>query len=278
MVSKLNNTPVVATSVLLTRDSINGPEVFMVTRHHKIDFAYGALVFPGGKLDDNDSDPDLIDLCATQHPGVDNIAARICGIRETFEESGILLARDAFNGDLISGQRCNELQKTYRELLHEGSITLLEIVRKENLQLSCDRLTPFARWITPNCFSRRFDALFYLVKTPIDYVASHDPVESIGSVWTTPSEALKNADEGRVTLVFATRMNLQKLGKYDDVASSINAAKKHGIISVEPHLHEKDGIVTYTIPIEAGYGITKFTEYGGPSLKIRSETLQKNDL
>ena len=92
--------------------------------------------------------------------------------------------------------------------------------------MACDQLTPFARWITPNSFSRRFDALFYLVKTPIDYIASHDRVESVGSVWTTPSEALKNADEGRITLVFATRMNLQKLGKYNDVASSINAAKK----------------------------------------------------
>jgi 8-oxo-dGTP pyrophosphatase MutT (NUDIX family) len=272
MTSNKNNTPVVATTVLLTRDSENGLEVFMVTRHHKIDFAYGALVFPGGKLDDNDSDPDLIDLCSKQYPGVDNLAARICGIRETFEESGILLARDASDGHMVSSQRCTELQINYRELLHKGSVTLLEIVRKENLELACDKLTPFARWITPNSFSRRFDALFYLVKTPTDYIASHDTVESIGSVWTSPSDALKDADEGRVTLVFATRMNLQKLGKYADVTSSINAAKKQGVIPVEPQLRENDGIVTYTIPIEAGYGITKFTEYGGPSLKIRSET------
>ncbi|MDC0196536.1 NUDIX hydrolase [Gammaproteobacteria bacterium] len=272
MTSNINNTPVVATTVLLIRDSGNGLEVFMVTRHHKIDFAYGALVFPGGKLDDNDSDPELIDLCSKQHPGVDNLAARICGIRETFEEAGVLLARDSFKGDMISSQRCAELQITYRELLHKGSVTLLEIVRKENLELACDQLTPFARWITPSSFSRRFDALFYLVETPINQIASHDSVESIGSVWSTPSDALKKADEGRVTLVFATRMNLQKLGKYDDVTSAVHAAKKHGVIPVEPLLHEKDGTVTYTIPIEAGYGITKFTEYGGPSLKIRSET------
>ena len=235
----------------MTRDSGNGLEVFMLTRLLKIDFAYGAIVFPGGKLDKHDSDPDLIELCEKQYPGLDNLAARICGIRETFEEAGVLLARDSSHGDIISSRRCVELQITYRELLHKGSIALLEIIRKEDLELACDKLIPFARWIIPRSFSRRFDALFYLVKTPVDYIASHDCVESINSVWITPSDALKKADKGRVTLVFATRMSLQKLAKYDEVTSLINLTKKHEIIPIEPHLHEKDGIVTYTIPTEA---------------------------
>ena len=63
MASDLINAPVPATTVLLTRDNLNGLEVFMVTRHHKIDFAYGDLVFPGGKLDIQDSDPELLELC-----------------------------------------------------------------------------------------------------------------------------------------------------------------------------------------------------------------------
>ena len=265
-------TPVPASTVLLTRENKAGLEVFMVTRHHKIDFAYGALVFPGGKLDTQDSDPELLELCGKQGLSIDTLAVRICGIRETFEEAGVLLARDTTNGKMISSKRCAELTAAYRKMLHAGSITLLEIVKKENIELACDQLTLFARWITPSSFSRRFDALFFLAETPIDYIASHDDIESINSVWTAPSDALNEADEGRATVVFATRMNLQKLARYDNVVSLIKDTNEHDVITVEPHLHEKDGNVTYTIPIEAGYGITEFTEYGGPSLKIKSQT------
>lgn len=166
------------------------------------------LVSPGGKLDIRDSDPDLLELCADQNLNVDDLAIGICGIWETFEEAGVLLARDATNGKMITGQRCAGLDIVYRELLHAGSVTLLDIVKKENIELACDKLTLFACWITPNSFSRRFDAFFFMAQTPFDYKASHDNVESVNSFWTTPSNALKEADEGRVTIVFATRMNL----------------------------------------------------------------------
>jgi hypothetical protein len=145
-------------------------------------------------------------------------------------------------------------------------------VRKENIELACDKLTAFARWITPRSFSRRFDAFFYLAEVPLDYSASHDNVESVNSFWTTPFNALKESDEGRATIVFATRMNLQRLSKHDTVSSLVETMKKQKVITVEPHLREKDGSVTYTIPVEAGYELTQYTEYGGPSLKIRSQT------
>ena len=51
--------PRLASTVLLARDGADGIEVFMVKRHHKIDFASGAMVFPGGKVDDDDNDPAL---------------------------------------------------------------------------------------------------------------------------------------------------------------------------------------------------------------------------
>src|SRR5213082_437380 len=88
-----------ATTVLLLRPSKAGDadsplEVFMVVRHHKIDAFSGALVFPGGKLEDADGDAKLRARCA----GVDKIhdeelKFRIAGVREAFEECGILLAR-----------------------------------------------------------------------------------------------------------------------------------------------------------------------------------------
>jgi 8-oxo-dGTP pyrophosphatase MutT (NUDIX family) len=271
MSSKQINIPFPASTVLLLRDSEAGPQVFMVKRNKKIDFAYGALVFPGGKLDEQDSDPKLLELCKDKGPDFIDLASRICGIRETFEEAGVLLARDAVSGKIINGERCAELTSTYRDSLHSGSISLLEILKIEKLELACDQLISFARWITPSSFSRRFDASFYIAKSPIDHIAIHDGIESVSSVWMAPLDILQEADEDRATIVFATRMNLKKIANFDNVSNLIEVTKKHKIISVEPHLKEHGSKVTYTIPIEAGYGITEFVEYGGPSLKIKSQ-------
>src|SRR5262245_22287889 len=101
-------TPVPATTVLMLRPSVGSdptspPEVFMVVRHHQIDFASGALVFPGGKVDAADSDPRLRGLC-TGIEGLsdEDLAFRIAGIREAFEETGILLARPRGTTELIA--------------------------------------------------------------------------------------------------------------------------------------------------------------------------------
>ena len=271
MTSNQISLPFPASTVLLVRDSIAGPEVFMVMRNRKIDFAYGALVFPGGKLDKHDSNPELLELCRSQGLIFDDLAGRICGIRETFEEAGILLARDETNDQMINGERCAELTLRYRDALHSGKITLLEILKKEKIKLACDKLILFARWVTPSSFSRRFDARFYISKTPADYVAKHDGIESVSSMWTSPITALEEADEGRATLVFATRMNLTKIAHFDNVSNLIEATEKREVVTVEPQISQSRDEVTYKIPIEAGYGITEFIEYGGPSLKIKSQ-------
>jgi 8-oxo-dGTP pyrophosphatase MutT (NUDIX family) len=267
-----SETPITpASTVLLVRDIPNAFEVFMVTRHHKIDFASGALVFPGGKLDPQDSDAALLVTCDGQGLSDDALAVRICGIRETFEEAGVLLARDNVTGEILSGARCAELAHVYREALHGGDVSLLELIQKEDLTLACDQLTLFARWVTPAFFPRRFDAFFFLAEAPKDQIASHDDIESTDSVWTTPSGAIADADEGRKTVVFATRMNLQKLAQFDTTVSLVKGTTENEVVTVEPGIEDNDGDITYTIPIEAGYGISEYTEHGGTSLKIRGK-------
>jgi 8-oxo-dGTP pyrophosphatase MutT (NUDIX family) len=272
MTSNNNSTPIPATTVLLVRDIADSFEVFMVTRHHKIDFASGALVFPGGKLDPQDSDEALLATCQGQGLGDEELAVRICGIRETFEEAGVLLAREKGNGEMLGGERLADLARFYREALHSGDVSLLEIVQKEDLTLGCDQLTLFARWVTPSFFPRRFDAFFFLAQAPKDQVASHDDIESTDSVWTTPAGALTDADEGRKTVIFATRMNLQKLGRFDSTAALLAGTRAEEIVTVEPRVEEKDGDVIYRIPAEAGYDVTEFIEHGGSSLKIKGKS------
>ena len=90
-------TPLASATILLLRDDRGPLEVFMVERHHRIDFATGALVFPGGKIEAGDADEALRAHCAGAE-GLDDkaLALRVGAVRETFEECGVLLARRAW--------------------------------------------------------------------------------------------------------------------------------------------------------------------------------------
>ncbi len=270
-----SDTPIIpSATVLLVKDIEDDFEIFMVTRHQKIKFAGGALVFPGGKLDPEDSDEALLATCRGQK-GPDGelsdeeLAFRICGIRETFEEAGVLLARDNATGDSLSDERGTKLAQQYREALHGGEITLAEIVQTEHLTLACDQMIVFARWVTPTYFPKRFDTYFFLARVPEDQIASHDDIESTDSLWTTPTDAITDGEEGRKVVVFATSANLHKLALSKSVDELFENTLKDNIVIVEPNITDNDGDVTFRIRDDAGYPMTERTEYGGSVLKVK---------
>ena len=243
--------PAPSATILLLRDGRHGLEVFMVKRHHQIDFASGALVFPGGKVDPHDGDPALRNH-ADGAEALDNLRLSVaaCAIREGFEESGILLARKVGHRDYIDGAASTALAP-WRPKLNASEIGLAEFLSKEGLRLACDALTPFAHWITPVFMPKRFDTYFYLATTPPGQLGRHDGSESVDSVWVNPNEAI---EDKRWTIIFPTKMNLMKLGRAKSVAEAITNAKADRIVTVEPWLITKDGQRLITIPEDAGYG------------------------
>src|SRR5258708_3911098 len=111
-----------AATIMLLRDGLDGIEVFMVVRHHAIEFAAGALVFPGGRVEESD-----FDLAAGDCPNIDGLstealAFRVAAIRETFEECGVLLARPHGSDRLIDAETLERLQDQHRAALNAGSI------------------------------------------------------------------------------------------------------------------------------------------------------------
>jgi len=256
-----------AATVLLARDSDDGIEVFMVKRHHKIDFASGAMVFPGGKVDEADADPALRAWCA----GADDLnnfdfALQIAAVRETFEECGVLLARPRGDKNLVDAKRLLALED-WAEKLHGGEATVLEFVEAEDLELALDELTYFAHWITPPLIPKRFDTHFYLVGAPADQIAVHDGSESVDSTWSLPADVVDAANADQVKLVFATRLNLLKLGSFDDVASAVAATRKATVVTVQPMLESfVDGVRTLRIPMDAGYGSDLFEITDKPAM------------
>ena len=142
-------TPRLSATILLLRDSPKGIEVFMVVRHHKIDFASGAIVFPGGSLDQSDRDPRLRALSDGADMLDDSeLALQVAAVREAFEECGVLYARDPASGAIIDGARAAALGDKYRAPLEADQIGMADVAIAENLRIALDQMTPFAHWIT----------------------------------------------------------------------------------------------------------------------------------
>ena len=247
--------PKLAATILLVRDGASGLEVFMVERHHKIDFATGAMVFPGGKIEAGDSDPGLRSRCAgADSLAADALALRVGAIRETFEECGVLLARPRGTAALIAADRLRAIEARFRDRLNADEVGLLDVALAEDLELACDLLVPYAHWVTPEMVPKRFDTYFFLVAAPPDQVALHDGGESVDSVWTTAQHALAEAEAGRRTIIFPTLMNLNLLGLASDVADALGRTRARSLVTVRPKLgRTPDGKPELVIPPEAGY-------------------------
>src|SRR6185437_12814129 len=210
--------PVPAATILLLRDGDAGLEVFMVKRHHQIGFVAGALVFPGGKLEKGDSDAALaahVDCDPTWTADMRALGAG--AIREAFEESGIMLAR-------------------------------------QNLRLALDQLVHFAHWITPANMPKRFDTHFFLAVSPVGHAGSHDGRESVDSIWITPGEAI--SDRKRWNVIFPTKLNLMKLDKSKRVDAAIAAARAGRVLPVTPWVENGPDGQILKIRDDAGYAQT----------------------
>jgi 8-oxo-dGTP pyrophosphatase MutT (NUDIX family) len=254
-------TPVAATTVLLVRPSVDGdpdspPEVFMVVRHHEIDFASGALVFPGGKVDAADNDPRLRALSAGASGLSDAaLALRVACIREAFEEAGVLLARRRGESGLIAGAALKPIEDRYRQALVKGEVTVADMAGTEGLVLACDVLLPYAHWITPTFVPRRFDTHFFVAAAPPDQVALHDGHESVDSVWIRPAQAIAEAEAGQRTMLFPTKLNLMKLAERPTVTSILAHYGTHAPRPVLPVIETRDGRRFLTVGKDSGYAI-----------------------
>lgn len=232
--------PRAAATVILLRDRAapggsSAVEVFLVRRTKGAAFMGGAYVFPGGKVDPADAEPELIARCRDFKAEVaptklaedlePNAAAAlfIAAIRETFEESGVLFATGASRVDLSRA----------RAQLREGT-SFGMLVSELELSLEPSRLVPFARWVTPTVERRRFDARFFVAIAPDDVAAHHDDEETITSCWRTPREAILDHVEQRIDLPPPTLRTLEELATFERASDILACASKRTPPLVRP--------------------------------------------
>jgi 8-oxo-dGTP pyrophosphatase MutT (NUDIX family) len=238
------------------RDGIDGEiEVFMMVRHHEIEFSSGALVFPGGSVDAADRDIIARPELYSGGEGCDAAALsfRIAAIRETFEESGILLARPRGSRDLVDAKLAAGIEAGHRAALAERKTTFLNVLAETGMVLALDALVPYAHWVTPEGMPKRFDTWFFLAAAPPAQLGAHDGRESTDSLWLSAREAVAGGESGRFKLPFPTTRNLIKLGKQPNVHAALEDARAKPVVTVMPIMTKLNGGRQLRIPLEAGY-------------------------
>lgn len=218
-------------SILVIRDNHDSAlEVLMVKRHHAIDFAGGAYVFPGGKVDEEDLA--LGERVPSFPPGYGELC--YTAFREVFEESGLVIGKSTGASD-------------YREDLLAGKISLSDFIAKADVQFDVGDIVPFARWVTPRIYPKRFDTRFFLARAPEGQQAIPDFREIVEAIWVKPLDFIEDFKEN---LMFPTLMNLKLLSQAGSVKEALSQASARKIITIEPKII--DG--KKHIDPEAGYG------------------------
>lgn len=231
-----------AASVVLLRDGAAGPEVYLLRRRPTMAFAASMHVFPGGSVDPRDRE-------AAGHwagpPPADWAAAFSCdaglatalvaaAVRETFEESGVLLAAHR-DGTPVTDTSGDDWERD-RLALIEGSLALSDFLAARSLLLRADLLRPWAHWITPEWSARRFDTRFFLAALPAGQRTRDVGGEADRVTWLPVVEAFEGFRDGSLTMMNATASTLRDLTAHPDVASAMAAPRRIRSIVSRPVL------------------------------------------
>lgn len=220
-------TPRDAATVALIRDAPGGLQVYLLRRVRGMAFAGGMHVFPGGSVDPADATSEL----GWAGPTAEHWAAAfgttvplarslVCAaVRETFEESGVLLAGTS-SADVLMDVSTDEWERE-RVALEGRAHSLSELLGRRGLVLRSDLLRPLAHWITPEVEPRRFDTRFFLARLPPGQVTRSVGTEADQRVWLRPADALSRG----LTLLPPTRAVLTELAAYDDVGAALDAER-----------------------------------------------------
>jgi 8-oxo-dGTP pyrophosphatase MutT (NUDIX family) len=273
-----------ATVILLREGKPGGFEIFLLKRHEKSSFMGGNFVYPGGRVDRDDGSYETCSLCSgvtserafqtfgKTLPPDECLAHWVAGIRELFEEAGVLLAYDQQGKSLhLTNPTDRERFLSYRDLLHEGKMSICQLAQEEKLLFALDQLHYYAHWITPEAQSQRFDTRFFLAFHPAGQEASHDQTETTIGVWLSPREALEKNSGGEVALSPPTLKTLEDLSRFKKMDEVFASLKTKLIRPILPVLTKAMDETLILFPWDPEYDIfkkgetPKQTDHGRPS-------------
>lgn len=241
--SRTARTVPAATVVIFRRNPAAGPaQLLMVERSASLAFAGGATVFPGGKIDPADRE-----LAAKLGGDPDQTAARIAGVRETLEETGLVVG--------VTGKVDGGIAAKARQLLFDRG-DLAPVLDAFGWTLALDSLVPFARWWPQDRSDRVFDTRFFLADLGTGAVdIKVDATENRHLFWASAAQALELADEGKIKVIFPTRRNLERLALFDTFDAARDHAAAFPMETISPHVEERQDGRWLMIPDGLGYPV-----------------------
>jgi 8-oxo-dGTP pyrophosphatase MutT (NUDIX family) len=244
-------------TIVVVRGSGEGPEVLLVRR--RAGDAFGdSYAFPGGVVDHDESNAHIV--CegrsaadADRVLGVENaLDYYSAAIRELFEETGILLARDADGAWTASDPADSE----ERRAVDAGSLAWPEFLRRRSLCMAADALHYFAFWETPRIQPKRWQTRFFIAALPPGQAAEHDGREVTDCRWLRPPDAALLGRNRDLELPFPTLRTLEDLATLHSVAALERWATERlerGIVKIRPAMAVVDGRKTILVPGDPGY-------------------------
>jgi 8-oxo-dGTP pyrophosphatase MutT (NUDIX family) len=242
-----------AATVLVLRDSPEGPQVYFMRRPARSSFAASAYVFPGGGVDDADASADVLSLAPGFDPSVaasrmrlDSATAvaalHVGALREVFEETGILVGTRADGSALAEADA--ETLATARALLLGGA-AFAEVLRAHDLRIAPERLVYVAHFITPEGEPRRYDTRFFAVEAPLEQEAAHHAAEATDSGWYTAGQALAMTRDDFALMLPPTRIMCAEVSEHSDVAAVLGDL---GSRDVDAILFSIDDVIRGRLP------------------------------
>ncbi|MDX6248971.1 MAG: hypothetical protein QOF10_2331 [Kribbellaceae bacterium] len=229
-----------ASTVILLRDTATGPEVYLLRRQQSMAFAAGMTVFPGGRVDPTDSS--IADSWSGPPPSefgdrlgcsADAAAAYVAAaVRETFEESGVLLAGPS-DGSVVADTTGDDWEAD-RVALEARTLGFADFLHRRGLVLRADLLGAWAHWITPEFEPRRYDTAFFVAALPAGQVTRDVTSESDQVAWLHPASAVQAVEAGDVLMLPPTYLCCRDLIPYDAVADVLAASTEREIRPILP--------------------------------------------
>lgn len=223
-------TPKLAASIILLRcAATNGFEIFFTRRPDSMPVLGGMYCYPGGTLRKGDSSARLIERCAglsaeqarkvvgAQFRPADALGLWIAGVRELFEEVGLLLAVEESGDPLVMTSERSACLAAKRRALLEQSTDFSGVLKSAALRCDLSRLAYFSHWQTPAQVSARFDTYFFLALMPDDQTPLAASYEVAHSLWLTPDRALELFSRGELPMIFPTFACLRTLADFDSL-------------------------------------------------------------
>ena len=245
-----------AATVVLLRPDPSGAAVYLLRRQASMAFAGGMCVFPGGGVDPRDFDhavawagPAPADWATRL--GTDERTARalVCAaVRETFEESGVLLAGPRDRPDAVVADTSGDDWEADRVALEARELSLTDFLDQRALVLRSDLLGAWSGWLTPEFEPRRYRTWFFVAALPEGQLTRDVSTESAAVAWLPVADALARADAGEVTMMPPTYLTCLDVARHGAPADVLAEAERRQVAMFMPEVVTVDGEPTLSVP------------------------------